>query len=150
MTRRRVIVAGAVVVAVVILALGWWRRAQLVDQTAAARSLRHTERNEIARTAAAIRAAAGRAAAIEAHSRALRAESIELTAVAEGIAHQVEGVQRERDDAALAAYYAGGRLRDLRACLDGIERALNQVSVGDPGAVRSLGLVGSSCRGAGA
>lgn len=150
MTRRRVIVAGAVALAVLVLALGWWRRAQLVDQTAAARSLRRTERDEITRTAAAVRAAANRAATIEADSRAVRAESIQLTAVAEGIAHQVESVQRERDDAALAAYYAGGRLRDLRACLDGIERALNQVSVGDPGAAGSLGLVESSCRAAGA
>lgn len=150
MNRRRFTTVGSVLLVVVVVAAGWWRRADLLDQRDVARMTRRTELQEITQTQRRIRATVMRASRIETDNSALRAAATELTATAEGIAHQVEGVQRERDDAALAAYYAGGRVAELRTCLDGIERALNQVSVGDPGAVGSLGLVRSACQAMGA
>ena len=52
----------------------------------------------------------------------------------------------ERDDAVLAAFAANGQVGTLRSCLDGINRALNQVSVGDPGSVGTLDTVRTACR----
>ena len=58
-------------------------------------------------------------------------------------------MEHERDDAVLAAYAANGQVGTLRSCLDGINRALNQVSVGDPGSTRTLDSVRSACRAVG-
>lgn len=150
MNRRRVIAIVELTLVLLLVVLGWWRRADLLDQRDTAMATRRTEQVAIARTQDRIRATVMRASTIETDNSALRAAATELTATAEGIAREVERVQRERDDAALAAYYAGGRVNELRTCLDGIERALNQVSVGDPGAVGSLGVVRSACRAVGA
>jgi hypothetical protein len=149
MTRRTVAVV-AVVLVVLLVAAGWWRRARLEDETAVARADRRTEALEITRTRARLRTVLLRAAQVETDNAALRATATELTGTALGLANQIAGVQRERDDASLAAFYAGHRVADLHTCLDGVERALNQVSVGDPGAVASLGAVTTACRAVGA
>jgi hypothetical protein len=149
MTRRSLAVT-AVVLVVLLVAAGWWRRARLEDETAVARANRRTETHEITRTQAQLRKVLFTAARIETDNAALRATATELTGTALGLANQISGVQRERDDASLAAFYAGHRVADLHTCLDGLERALNQVSVGDPGAVTSLGAVTTACRAVGA
>ena len=87
-----------------------------------------------------------RAGALELENVGVRKEAADLRAVADGVAVQIQGVEHERDDAVLAAYAANGQVGTLRACLDGINRALNQVSVGDPGSVRTLDSVRSACR----
>jgi hypothetical protein len=69
-----------------------------------------------------------------------------LRGVADGVAAQIAAVQQQRDDAVLAAFVANGQVTTLRTCLDGINRALNQVSVGDAGSVRTLDSVRSACR----
>jgi hypothetical protein len=65
--------------------------------------------------------------AIEAASVTARAEAADLRTVADDVAAQVTAVTKERDDAGLAAFFANGRVGTLRTCLDGINRALNQV-----------------------
>jgi len=146
MTRRRagLIVATALVVALV--GLGIWRRQQLVDERDAARTARTQALATLARTQRELGRVVRRAGAIELANVGTRKEAADLRTVADGVAAEISGVERERDDAVLAAYAANGQVGTLRACLDGINRALNQVSVGDPGSVRTLESVRSACR----
>jgi len=44
----------------------------------------------------------------------------------------------------------GGQVGRMRECLDGINRALNQISVGDPNGPNTLASVRSACRAVGA
>ena len=150
MSRRRVAIAIAVTLVVVLVGAGWWRRARLEDERDAARRARRADLATLARVRTELRDTVVRAASIETDNASLRANATELTAVAQGLADQIRGVEKERDDAALAAWVAGGQVGALRTCLDGLNRALNQVSVGDPAAVRTLGTVQSECRAVGA
>jgi hypothetical protein len=149
-THRRRVAIAAVALVLVLVTLGWWRRARLQDETAAARAGRRTELHAIARMEHRLDATLLRAAKLEIDNAATRATATEVTVTAAGLANEIVGAQRERDDAALAVFYAGHRLADLRTCLDGLERALNQASVGDPGAATSLGAVTTVCRAVGA
>jgi hypothetical protein len=146
MTRRR---AGLIVVAVLVLTLvglGIWRRQQLMDERDAARAARTRALATLARTQRVLDATVRTAGALETANLGTRREAAELRRIADGIATEIRTVERQRDDAVLAAYAAMGQVGSLRTCLDGINRALNQVSVGDPGSVGTLDSVRSSCR----
>jgi hypothetical protein len=146
MTRRG---AGPIAVAVVVVALlglGVWRRQQLVDERDAARGARTRALALIASTQAELDRTVRRAGAIETANVGVRTQADELRRVADGVSAQIAAVGRERDDAVLAAYAANGQVGALRSCLDGINRALNQVSVGDPDSVRTLDSVRTACR----
>lgn len=146
MTRRR---AGLIVAAVLVLALvglGIWRRQQLVDERVAARAARTRALATLVRTQRELDRVVRRAGTIELASAGTRKEAADLRSIADGVAVRIQAVERERDDAVLAAYVANGEVGTLRACLDGINRALNQVSVGDPGSVLTLDSVRSACR----
>jgi len=134
------------VVVVALVGLGLWRRQQLVDDRAAARSARSRALATLVRTQRELHRVVRSAGAVEQVNTGTRKEAADLRAVADAVAAQITGVERERDDAVLAAYAANGQVGTLRACLDGINRALNQVSVGDPGSVRTLDSVRSECR----
>jgi hypothetical protein len=149
MTRRR---AGLVVAAILVLTLvglGIWRRQQLVDERAAARTARTHALETLARTQRVLDETVRTAGTIEAGTVTIRKDASDLRAVADGVAAEIRAVERERDDAVLAAYAANGQVGTLRSCLDGINRALNQVSVGDPGSTRTLDSVRSACRAVG-
>jgi len=146
MTRRR---AGLVVVTVLVLTLvglGIWRRQQLVDERDAARVARTRARAALVVTRRELDRTVRRAGAIETANVTTRAQADQLRTVADGISAEIKAVERQRDDAVLAAYAANGQVGRLRACLDGINRALNQVSVGDPASVGTLDSVRSACR----
>jgi hypothetical protein len=145
MSRR----AGLVVIValvVTLVGLGVWRRQQLMDERDAARAARNRALAAIATTQVALERTAKRAGAIEAANVGVRAQADDLREVADGVATRIAGVEHQRDDAVLAAFVANGQVSTLRACLDGINRALNQVSVGDPGSVQSLESVRTACR----
>ena len=136
----------AAVLVLTLVGLGIWRRQQLVDERDAARTARTHALATLARTQRELGRVVRRAGAIELANVGTRKDAADLRAVADGVAAEISGVERERDDAVLAAYAANGQVGTLRACLDGINRALNQVSVGDPGSVRTLESVRSACR----
>jgi hypothetical protein len=146
MTRRRAGLAVVVVVVVALLGLGIWRRQQLVDERDAARVARRHALATLALTRVELARTSRRAGAIESASVTVRAEAADLRTVADDVAAQVTAVTKERDDAALATYFANGQVGTLRTCLDGINRALNQVSVGDPNSVGTLETVRNACR----
>ncbi len=90
------------------------------------------------------------AGAVEAETAVARGATVELVANAETLVVQIRVVERARDDAALAAFVANGQVGRMRECLDGINRALNEVAVGDPKGVATLVSVRASCRAVGA
>jgi hypothetical protein len=149
MTRRRAGLVVAVVLVLTLVGLGIWRRQQLVDERDAAQAARTRALATIARTQHVLDDTVRTAGTIEAGNVSIRKEAVDLRAVADGIAVEIRAVARERDDAVLAAYAANGQVGTLRSCLDGINRALNQVSVGDPGSTRTLETVRSACRAVG-
>jgi hypothetical protein len=146
MTRRR---AGLIVVVVLVLALagaGLWRRQQLVDERDVARAARARALTALALTRRRLELTVLHAGEIETTNLATRKEADDLRAAADGVAAEIRTVEQARDDAVLAAFAANGQVATLRTCLDGINRALNQVSVGDPGSVGTLDSVRSACR----
>src|SRR4051812_8026033 len=146
MTRYRAGLVVAVVVVVALVGLGIWRRQQLMDERDAARTARRHALATLARTQIQLTHTSRRAGAIETASIGVRDQAAYLRKVADDVAAQVTAVTKERDDAVLAAYFASGQVGTLRTCLDGINRALNQVSVGDPNSVRTLETVRAACR----
>ena len=146
MTRGR---AGLIVVTVLVLALvglGFWRRQQLMDQRDAARDARTSALATLVRTQRVLDATVRTAGALETENIGTREQAAALRKIADGVATQTRAVEHERDDAVLAAYTANGQVGTLRTCLDGINRALNQVSVNDPGSTGTLNSVRTSCR----
>jgi len=146
MTRYRAGLVIAVVVVVALVGLGVWRRQQLMDERDTARTARRHALATLARTQVELDRTSRRADAIETSSVGVRAEAADLRTLADDVAAQVTAVTKERDDAVLAAYFANGQVGTLRTCLDGINAALNQVSVGDPNSVHTLETVRNACR----
>jgi len=125
--RRWIIVIGVLTVALV--GLGMWRRNTLVNERSVARSERRTALARLTRT---------------------RRSLTELVRIADNLTVQIRTLEKSRDDAAIAAWVAGGQVGQMRECLGGVNRALNQVSVGDPKSVSTLASVRTSCRAVGA
>lgn len=150
MNRRRAGLAAALVVVVVLVGAGFVRRAGLIDEAAAAREDRRTARAELRRAQAEIVRVVRRAGAVETATAGTRKNASDLQGVADELATRLAAIGRERDDTVLAAYVANGQLTQLRACLDGVTRALNEVSVGDTHAAGTLGSVRTACEAAGA
>ena len=146
--RRWIIVIGLVTVALV--GVGGWRRATLMHERGAARSERRTALARLARTRTSLIAATARAVATEQSAGAVRATTTELVRIADDLTVQIRTLEKSRDDAAITAWVAGGQVGQMRNCLGGVNRALNQVSVGDPKSVSTLASVRTSCRAVGA
>jgi hypothetical protein len=126
--------------------LGIWRRQQLADDRDAARAARTSALAKLADTRRVLGATVRAAGRLETANVATHQQAADLRALAERVAAEIQSVTRERDDAVLAAFAANGQVGTLRSCLDGINRALNQVSVGDPGSVGTLDTVRTACR----
>ena len=87
---------------------------------------------------------------MEAGTLATRHTAEQVVSQAEGLVGQIHTVEQARDDAAVSAVVAGGQVGRMRECLDGINRALNQISVGDPNGPTTLAGVRDACRAVGA
>lgn len=146
MSRRGAGLVAVTLVVLVLVGLGVWRRQVLVDERADARADRVHALARLHATRLALQRTIVRAGAVEAGNLDTRQEAGELRTLADGVVTQLRAVEKERDDAVLAAFVANGQVDALRSCLDGINRALNQVSVGDQGSASTLASVRSSCR----
>ena len=138
------------VLVVTLVGLGVWRRAQLVHE----RSMVREDRVEAIHSLHALRhrlvTASLAAGAVETDTLDTRHAAEELVTVAETVAGRIQSVEKARDDAAIGAVVAGGQVGRMRECLDGINRALNQISVGDPNGPNTLNGVRNACRAVGA
>lgn len=77
-----------------------------------------------------------------------RRERDDLRALAAGLANEIQRTRRSTMDSNVDAFTAGNRANVLARCLAGVSRALNQLSVGDGGALASLQAVAEPCRAA--
>ena len=148
-TGRRWLIAIAVIV-VILVGSGLWRRSQLSEERARARTERGRALRDLTALQRGLATATRTAGSVEADTAVARGATVEFIANAETLVAQIRVVERARDDAALAAFVANGQVGRMRECLDGINRALNQVTVGDPKGVATLVSVRASCRAVGA
>jgi hypothetical protein len=146
--RRWLIVIGMITVALV--GSGWWRRSELLDEHAQARTGRRHALDDLRSLRQRLVTTSLAAGAAETDNLATRHATTALATAANSLADQIRVVEQARDDAAVSAWVAGGQVGRMRECLDGINRALNQVSVGDPNSVRTLDTVRAACRAVGA
>ena len=149
LTGRRWLTVMAILV-LTLVGLGVWRRAELVHETAVARTNRIQAIHQLHRLRQGLATASLAAGAVETTTLATRRAAEEIVTDAEGVAGQIHTVEQARDDAAISAFFAGGQVGRMRECLDGINRALNQISVGDPNGPNTLAGVRSACRSVGA
>ncbi len=137
-------------VTVALVGVGVWRRATLMNERADARAERRTALARLVQTRTSLVAATVRAGEIEHATATVRTTTTELVRIADDLTAQIRTLEKSRDDAAIAAWVAGGQVGQMRDCLGGVNRALNQVSVGDPKSVSTLAGVRTSCRAVGA
>jgi hypothetical protein len=69
-----------------------------------------------------------------------------LDALAASLRVELDRVKGERDTTAIAALASGVRAGVVAQCLQGVQQALNQLSVGDRGGIASLQRVSGPCR----
>ena len=137
-------------VATLLLVAGSWWRITL-DRDGQSRAL-----TEIGRTASvlvdtrsSLAGALVDAGTTEAVTERTVQERDALTGVAASLQAQIASTRSQRNDSAIAAFTTGARAGVLAVCLGGVQQALNQLSVGDIGALGSLKKVEQPCREAG-
>jgi len=77
---------------------------------------------------------------------ATRRERDALQALGKGLADELQRTRRSTSDSNIDAFATGSQANVLARCLAGVSRALNQLSVGDGGALVSLQAVAEPCR----
>jgi hypothetical protein len=73
----------------------------------------------------------------------------QLRAMADAVRQQLELTKATQTATEAGAFEQGTRANNLRACLVGVQQALNQLAVGDGGEIKSLKAVEGACRAAG-
>lgn len=148
--RRRTIAIIAVVATVLIVAASWWRIT--LDRAGHERALTRIGQTTavLTETRSSLAAAFIDADTTEAVTRSTLQERDSLSALATSLQVEIDRTQSQRNTTAVAAFTTGARASVLARCLGGVQQALNQLSVGDVGALGSLKKVEQPCREAGA
>lgn len=146
----RAAIVAVLLVALTVAGVAWWRRTADGDER---RRVEHRERVALTwldDTVAQLADTRSRVATTEELVAATTTERDDLRLLAEGLRGQIEVSRAETSAAGVEAFVAGGRASELARCLRGVEQALNQLAVGDGGALASLRAVAEPCRAAGA
>ena len=72
-----------------------------------------------------------------------------VRALAAAMHADLDRARADTTAADVGAFASGAQANNLAACLTGVSRALNQLAVGDAGAIKSLQAVDGPCRAAG-
>jgi hypothetical protein len=83
------------------------------------------------------------------HNIALEAQRNDVRALAASMHAELDRTRADTTAAEVGAFTTGVQANNLAACLTGVSRALNQLAVGDTGAIKSLKAVDGPCRAAG-
>jgi hypothetical protein len=73
----------------------------------------------------------------------------QLRAMADALRQELELTKADQAATEAGAFDQGSRANSLKACLTGVQQALNQLAVGDGGEIDSLKAVDGPCRQAG-
>lgn len=83
------------------------------------------------------------------HNIMLEAQRNDVRALAASLHADLDRTRAETTTAQVGAFTTGTQANGLAACLIGVSQALNQLAVGDAGAIKSLKAVDGPCRAAG-
>lgn len=83
------------------------------------------------------------------HNVALEAQRNDVRALAASMHAELDHTRADTTTAQVGAFTTGVQANNLAACLTGVSQALNQLAVGDSGAIKSLKAVDGPCRAAG-
>lgn len=90
-----------------------------------------------------------RRAAADEHNVALEGQRDGVRALAAAMHTDLDRTRADTTAADIGAFTSGAQANNLGACLTGVSQALNQLAVGDTGAITSLKAVDGPCRAAG-
>jgi hypothetical protein len=88
-------------------------------------------------------------AGADAHNIALEAQRNGVRDLAASMHADLDRTRADTTTAEVGAFTSGAQANNLAACLNGVSQALNQLAVGDGGAIKSLKAVDGPCRAAG-
>jgi hypothetical protein len=88
-------------------------------------------------------------AAEDARNTATETRRNQLRTTADSLRQELELTKANQTATEVGAFTEGVQANNLRACLTGVQQALNQLAVGDGGEIKSLKAVEGSCRQAG-
>jgi hypothetical protein len=88
-------------------------------------------------------------AAADARNATVQAQRDGVRALAAEMHTDLDRTRADTTAAQVGAFTSGSQANNLAACLTGVSQALNQLAVGDSGAIGSLHAVDASCRAAG-
>jgi hypothetical protein len=83
------------------------------------------------------------------HNLALEAQRNDVRALATSMHDELDRTRADTTTAEVGAFTTGAQANSLADCLTGVSQALNQLAVGDSGAIKSLKAVDGPCRAAG-
>jgi hypothetical protein len=83
------------------------------------------------------------------YNDAVEVERDQVRSAAALLHTELDKARAETTSSAISAYVSGSRANVVGECLTGVSQALNQLSVGDTRAIRSLEAVEAPCRQAG-
>ncbi len=87
--------------------------------------------------------------AADEHNTSVQAQRDSARALAAVLHADLDKTRADTTTAEVGAFTSGAEANNLAACLTGVSQALNQLSVGDGGAISSLQAVDAPCRMAG-
>jgi hypothetical protein len=90
-----------------------------------------------------------RRAGADEHNAVLQGQRDGVRALAAAMHTELDRARADTTAADVGAFTSGAQANNLGTCLTGVSRALNQLAVGDTGALGSLQAVDGPCRAAG-
>jgi hypothetical protein len=96
-----------------------------------------------------LRAVSGTRSRADWYNSAVQAERDQVRAAATLLHAELDRARAETTSSAIGAFVSGAQANNVAECLTGVSQALNQLSVGDGGSIRSLQSVEAPCRSAG-
>jgi hypothetical protein len=87
--------------------------------------------------------------AADAHNATVQGQRDGARALAASMHTDLDRTRADATAADVGAFVSGSQANNLAACLTGVSQALNQLAVGDAGAIGSLKAVDAPCRAAG-
>ena len=126
----------------------WLRLANAREDRRATTSLERVTTRSLATTTARLARVSVDIASTEALIAKTTRARDDLRALAAGLTYELQRTRRSTTDSNVDAFVTGSRANVLMRCLAGVSRALNQLSVGDAGALANLQAVAAPCRAA--
>jgi hypothetical protein len=145
--RARVIAAAAVWILAVVLVVG--RYVWLHEERRDTEHHVATTTGQLREALALFREVESTRAAQDTRNTTTETQRNQLRTMADALRQELDLTKATQTATEVGAFTEGAQANNLRACLTGVQQALNQLAVGDGGEIKSLKAVEGSCRQAG-